>query len=395
MSNEIWIKANELKDYVTALRRQIHQHPELGGQEVRTAELICRELQSYGVEIVPVNVPTGVVGLLHGKKPGRGQVTALRADIDALPILEKTGLLYASEHEGKMHACGHDGHTAMLLGAAKLLSTMTEQFSGIVKFIFQPAEETLSGAKDMVKAGVLENPQVDSIVGLHSWPYLPVGVLGTWKGPYYASGDSFQVKIIGGSGHGAYPHKSKDCLLAAAQIVTALQSIVSRQLNAIDNTVLSVCTFHGGTAFNIIPEQVEFSGTVRCHNSEIRNSMPQKMEKIIGGMAEAFGCRYEFNYNFAVPVVANDPETVDRLAAAAEKTAGTGFAVELPGPVMGSEDFGMYSEKIPASAILRLGIADEKNSEIPLHNERFNFNDDAIPYGVAILSQYVLDKNSQ
>lgn len=394
MSNEIWAKANELKDYFTDIRRQIHQHPELGGKETHTADLIRRELSSCGIEIVPFAVPTGVVGLLYGKKAGPDQVTALRADIDALPIVEKTGLPYSSQQTGIMHACGHDGHTAMLLGAAKLLSTMTDQFSGTVKFVFQPGEETLSGAKDMVTAGVLENPPVDSMAAVHSWPHLPVGVLGTWKGPYYASADAFSVKIIGGSGHGAYPHKSNDSLLTAAQIVVALQNITSRQLNAIDNTVLSVCTFHGGTAFNIIPEFVEFGGTVRCHNSDIRRSMPDKMEKIIKNMAEAFGCKYEFTYNFAVPVVKNDHEIVDLLAAAAAQTAGEGFVTELPGPVMGSEDFGMYSEKIERSAILRLGVGNDQNAHIPLHNERFDFNDDAIPYGIALFTQYVLNKNS-
>ncbi len=246
----------------------------------------------------------------------------------------------------------------------------------------------------MVTAGVLENPPVDSMAAVHSWPHLPVGVLGTWKGPYYASADAFSVKIIGGSGHGAYPHKSNDSLLTAAQIVVALQNITSRQLNAIDNTVLSVCTFHGGTAFNIIPEFVEFGGTVRCHNSDIRRSMPDKMEKIIKNMAEAFGCKYEFTYNFAVPVVKNDHEIVDLLAAAAAQTAGEGFVTELPGPVMGSEDFGMYSEKIERSAILRLGVGNDQNAHIPLHNERFDFNDDAIPYGIALFTQYVLNKNS-
>ena len=394
MGNEIFAKANELKAYFADIRQQIHQHPEVGGKEHHTVGLIRRELEKCGIEIVPISVPTGVVGLLHGKKAGSSQVTALRADIDALPIVEKTGLPYASQQPGVMHACGHDGHTAMLLGAAKLLSTMTDRFSGTVKFIFQPGEETLNGAKDMVEAGVLENPSVDSIAAVHSWPHLPVGVLGTWKGPYYASADAFSVKIIGGSGHGAYPHKSNDSLLTAAQIVVALQNITSRQLNAIDNTVLSVCTFHGGTAFNIIPESVEFGGTVRCHNSAIRQSMPDKMEKIIKNMAEAFNCKYEFTYHFAVPGVTNDPATVDLLAAAAEQTAGKEYVTPLPEPVMGSEDFGMYSEKIASSAILRLGVGTPENAKIALHNERFNFNDDAIPYGIALFTQYVINKNN-
>lgn len=246
----------------------------------------------------------------------------------------------------------------------------------------------------MVKAGVLDNPKPDSIVALHSWPYLPTGVLGTWKGAYYASGDKFTCKIVGGSGHGAYPHKSNDSLLTATHTVVALQSITSRQVDAIDNTVLSVCTINGGKAFNTIPEYVEFSGTVRCHDNEIRESMPGKMEKIIKGVVEAFGCKYEFNYEFGTPMVINNPDTVDMLIDAATQTSGAEFVTQLPGPVMGSEDFGVYSKEIQDSAILRLGTADVGNEEIPLHNERFDFNDDTIPYGVSILTQYVLNKNN-
>lgn len=393
MGNEVFKKANENKDYLVKIRRQIHQNPELGFKETKTSNLIKEELASYGVEMVEIDSATGVLGILKGTKEGPDVVTALRADIDALPILEKTNLPYASQNEGVMHACGHDGHTTMLLGAAKLLSTMTDQFSGTIKFIFQPAEETLGGAKEMVNAGVLENPKVDSVVALHAWPYLPTGVLGTWRGPYYASGDKFSAKIIGGSGHGAYPHRSKDSLLAATHAVVALQSITSRQLNALDNTVLSVCTINGGTAFNVIPEFVEFGGTVRCHNNEIRQSMPDKMETIIKNIAEAFGCKYEFNYDFGIPGVVNNPETVDMLRDAALQTAGEEYVMDLPEPVMGSEDFGLYGEQVKDSAILRLGNTNPGEEEIAVHNERFNFNDDAIPYGVSILVQYALNKN--
>lgn len=394
MSREIFEKANEIKEDITNIRRHIHQNPELGFKEFNTSNLIKEELKNYGVEVVEIDHPTGVVGLLKGEKEGTNTITALRADIDALPIEEKTNLPYSSQIDGIMHACGHDGHTAMLLGAAKLLSDMTDKFSGTVKFIFQPAEETLSGAQEMVKAGVLDNPKPDSIVALHSWPYLPTGVLGTWKGAYYASGDKFTCKIVGGSGHGAYPHKSNDSLLTATHTVVALQSITSRQVDAIDNTVLSVCTINGGKAFNTIPEYVEFSGTVRCHDNEIRESMPGKMEKIIKGVVEAFGCKYEFNYEFGTPMVINNPDTVDMLIDAATQTSGAEFVTQLPGPVMGSEDFGVYSKEIQDSAILRLGTADVGNEEIPLHNERFDFNDDTIPYGVSILTQYVLNKNN-
>ncbi len=391
--NPIKQEAIDQKEYFTNIRRHIHRNPEMGHQETETAALIKRELESYGIEIGTNSAPTGVVGLLRGKKPGSEQVTAIRADIDALLILEKSGAEHSSEIEGVMHACGHDGHTAMLLATAKLLSNHTDDFSGTVKFIFQPAEEQLNGAITMVDAGVLENPKVDSIVALHSWPHLPTGVLGTWNGAYYASGDKFHILIKGSSGHGAYPHKTKDALLAASHVVMGLQAITSRQLNAIDNTVLSICTIHGGTAFNIIPETIELSGTIRCHNNEIRESMPDRMKKIIKGILDAYDCDFEFTYTRGVSPVINNPETVQAMADAARKVNGEDFVTTLPGPVMGSEDFSEYNARVADSAILRLGITSAGNEEISLHNERFDFNDDAIPYGSAILAQYVIDKN--
>ena len=392
MGNEVFQKAKGLMEYVMKLRRQIHQNPELGLKEYETAALIKQELESYGVEVVPISAETGVLGILRGEKEGGNTVTAFRADIDALPILEQTGLPYASKNTGVMHACGHDGHTAILLGTAKLLSSMRDRFSGTVKFIFQPGEETLFGAKEMVKAGVLENPDVDIIVALHAWPFIETGKIGIWPGPYQASGDKFSVKIYGGGGHGAYPHKSKDPLLAANHAVIALQSIVSRQINAIDSTVLSVCTFHAGNAFNVIPEEVEFTGTVRCHNKEVRNSMEKRMEKILKGIVEAFDCNYELDYQYGVPMVVNNPEVLDLLAEAATQAIGENSVETLPGPVMGSEDFSLYLEKVPG-AFVRLGNTNPGEEEISVHNDRFNFNDDAIPYGMSTLTQFVLNKN--
>ncbi len=392
MENPIYAKAKDLQEYVAKIRQQIHQNPELGMKEYKTVNLVKQELESYGVKIVPIDVETGILGVVQGTKSGSATVTALRADMDALPIVEKTGVSYSSVNDGVMHACGHDGHTAILLGVAKLLSTLRDQFSGTVKFIFQPGEETLVGAREMVRAGVLENPKVDTIVALHAWPYISVGKIGVRPGPYHASADFFKAKIIGTGGHGGYPHKGSDCLLAATQAVGALQSIVSRQLNAIDNTVLSVCTIHGGTAFNIIPAEVEFTGTVRCHNMEIRNSMKDRMNKIIGNTAEAFGCGYEFEYILGLPMTINHPEVTQQLCEAAMQTIGEDQIVQLPEPVMGSEDFALYQETVPQSAFIRLGN-NAGDKEIPVHTDRFNFNDDAIPAGIAVLTQFVLDRN--
>lgn len=391
--NQIKQEAIEQQEYFTKIRRHLHKNPELGHQEIETSALIKKELESYGFEIGTNTAPTGVVGLLRGKLPGSEQVTAIRADIDALPILEKSGVEHHSRVDGVMHACGHDGNTAMLLAAAKLLSDHTDDFSGAVKLIFQPAEEVLNGARSMIDAGALENPKVDSIVALHGWPHLPTGVLGTWEGAYFASGDQFEIRIKGSGGHGAYPHRAKDALLAASHVVMGLQAITSRQLNAIDNTVLSICTIHGGTAFNIIPETIELTGTVRCHNNEIREGMPDRMKKIIKGILEAYDCDFEFTYTKGVSPVVNNPDTVRAMADAARKVNGDEFVSTLPGPVMGSEDFSEYNALVADSAILRIGITPEGSEEISLHNERFDFNDDAIPYGAAILAQYILDKN--
>jgi len=395
VANEIFEQARAIEDYLTRVRRHLHENPELGMQEVKTTEFIKQELAAMGVEIVPLNVEVGVLGILRGEKPGPNKVTALRADIDALPIVEKTGKPWASKNEGVMHACGHDGHTACLLGAAKLLSGMRDKFSGVVKFIFQPGEETLRGAKSMVEAGVLDNPPVDIIMALHAWPQLDVGKLGVWPGPYMASADSFTVKIFGGGGHGAYPHRSKDPLLAAVYAVQALNTIVSREIDAVDKVVLSVCTIHGGTAFNIIPEEVTFSGTVRCHEEEVRRSIPGRMERIISGIAAGFGCKYEFDYVFGLPVVNNHPEVIDKIAAAARQAIGDDCVVALDRPVMGSEDFAVYLERVPYGAFVRLGVNPPGQTEqMRVHNDHFDFTDAALPYGVAIMTQFVLNENN-
>lgn len=392
LKNNVFQKANEIKEYVTNLRRIIHKNPEIGMKEFKTTDLIIKELQSYGVELVPINMETGVLGILKGEKKGSETVTAIRADMDALPILEKTGLTYSSENEGVMHACGHDGHTAILLGTAKLLSSMRDKFSGVVKFIFQPGEETLLGAKEMVKVGVLENPKVDNIIALHSDSSLETGKIGTWVGLFHASCDKFTIKIIGRGGHGAKPHQTTDSLLTAAHAVVALQSIISRQLNPLDSAVLSVCSIHGGTAFNIIPEEVEFIGTVRCHNPNIRNLMSGKIENIIKNIAKAFNCKFEYKYILGVPSTKNHPEVIKELTQAAYDSLGEGYVVPLSRPRMGSEDFSFFMENVPTAAMVRLGIK-ASEEEISAHNNRYNFNDDALPYGIALFVQYILNRN--
>jgi len=391
---DIKSKADAMKDELVKIRRHIHQHPELGMKEYETTKFVKEELTKAGIKIKDIGTETGILAIIEGEKKGPNTVTALRADMDALPIQEETGLDYASQNEGVMHACGHDGHTTMLLGAAKLLNTMKDQFSGTVKFIFQPAEETLAGAKSMVEAGVLEDPDVDNILGLHGWPIVDVGKIAFWRGPYMASADKFTVKVIGFGGHGAYPHKSLDPVLAASTAVVQFQNIVSRQIDALEKTVISVCTINGGKAFNVIPGEVSFSGTVRCHNNDVRLGIKDKMDTIMQGIAKSFGVKYELDYEWGVPPVVNNPGIVDMVIKAAAKVLGEGKAEQLKIPAMSSEDFSFYLEKVPRGAFIRVGIAKLGEPPLVVHNDHFNFNDDAIPVGVSLFTQYVLDQNN-
>ena len=394
MSKEIFVKAEKLKGELTKIRRDIHQHPELAFQEIRTTALIKEELKKSGITIMPLKSQTGVVGLLTGEKISKTEpVTALRADMDALPIQEQTGLEYQSVNKGIMHACGHDGHTAILLGVAKLLSLMKERFSGIVKFIFQPAEEVFGGARLMIKEGALANPSVDNIVALHSEPLIEVGKIGVYDGGYMASADKFTIKVLGKGAHGAYPHKSADPVLTSVQVVVALQEIISRELDALDKTVISICVIKGGTAFNIIPETVSLVGTVRSHNPGVRNTIKERMERIIKGVTSAYRCDYQFEYEFCVPPLINNPQVNKSIVKAAKKTLGEGRVEILNSPAMSSEDFSVYLEKVPNGALFRLGITSLGKEPCVLHNDHFSFNDDAIPYGVAVLTQLVLDLN--
>ncbi|MGL5514472.1 MAG: M20 metallopeptidase family protein [Sporomusa sp.] len=394
MTSEIMSKTMEINDYLIKVRHHLHQYPELGMKEYETTAFIRKELSDMGIEICSLDVKVGLVGLIKGNKAGINTVTAIRADIDALPILEKTGLPYASKNEGIMHACGHEGHATILLGVAKMLNSMRDQFSGTVKLIFQPGEETLTGAKSMVDAGALENPDVDTIVALHAWPQIETGSIGVWSGPYMASADKFMFKVIGNGGHGAYPHRSKDSLLAATYAVQALNTIISREIDAADKVAISVCTIHGGDAFNIIPEEVVFSGTVRCHDPATRNSIKAKMERIVGGAVATFGCKYELDYSYCIPAVINHPEVIDLIRQSADQALGTGHVLPLPSPVMGSEDFSVFLEKVPYGAFFRLGVAKQGEEEMRVHNNRFDFTDEALPVGVAILTQFVLNKNN-
>jgi len=393
MKSSILGKALELKDYATNARRYLHENPELGFKEFNTTAFIKKELEGMGVEVLPLSLPTGAVGIIRGTKPGNNRVTAIRADIDALAITEKTGKAYASKNSGVMHACGHDGHTAILLGTAKLLNSMKESFSGTVKLIFQPSEEGLNGSKEMIAAGVLENPKVDNIVMIHGWPQFKVGEVGSWPGQYMASADSFKVRIVGKGGHGCRPFKALNPIVAASQIVSALQNIVSSEIDTFAPAVVTVCKFNAGTAFNIIPDDAIFEGTVRTLDENVRLDIKNRMERIIKGVSASFNCTYEFSYNFEVSCLVNTPEIVENLLKAADDSLGEGHIRNLTGPTMGAEDFSNYVNYVGKGALLRLGITNPGEEELVLHNDRFDFNDEAIPIGIATFVQYVLNTN--
>jgi amidohydrolase len=391
--NRIYNEALFIKKYLTKIRRKIHQYPELGMQEFKTTTLVKKELSNIGVDIIELNSDVGVLGVIKGSKKGSDKVTAFRADMDALPITERTDLPYASKNKGIMHACGHDGHTAMLLGAAKLLSNMKEKFSGTIKFIFQPDEENLNGAKLMIEEGVLENPKVDTIVALHCWPPLETGKIGVWEGPYMASSDKFSIRISGRGGHGAYPHKSVDSVLTAAELVLALQRIVSREIDSFDNVVLSVCTINGGTAFNVVPDEVIITGTVRCQQTNLREVVKGKIDRIVRGLADSTGCNYSLDYRFGVSSLVNHPDVVNLVRRATEQVLGQDWIMNLEKPAMSSEDFSIYLDKVPHGAFVRIGNTDSGQNPLLVHNDKFNFNDEAIPMGVSVLTQFALNNN--
>lgn len=393
MEKGVLKEAFRIKDDMTDIRRRIHQNPELGFKEFETTALIRSELQKLGVEQVSIGLETGVVGIIRGNKEGSKGVIGLRADIDALPIQERTGLSYASQNDGVMHACGHDGHTAVLLGVARLLSQMRDDFSGAVKLIFQPAEEVLGGAKAMVEAGVLRDPLVDTVVALHSWPAVEIGNIGVFAGHYMASADKFTIKVRGKGGHGAYPHSASDPVLAGAHGVVAFQSIVSREIDALDRVVVSVCTFNGGNAFNVIPEEVTFSGTVRCHKQSVRETIKGRMDRMMQGICTMFRCEYELDYLDGVPPLVNDPHTISRVVSAANAALGEGHAVELDRPAMSSEDFSIMINAAGRGAFFRLGMTNPGDAPKVLHNDLFDFNDEALPTGIAVLTEFVLMNN--
>lgn len=382
-------EAQSLFEYTRALRRDIHSHPELGFHETRTAALVARELNSLGLEVHAGIAETGIVAVLEGARPG--PVILVRADMDALPIHEETGAEYASTNPGVMHACGHDGHTAVLLTVARLLNAHRNELSGTVKFIFQPAEEGMGGAERMIQEGVLDNPKVDVTLALHVWNEKPVGWIGIANGPAMAGAEIFKVTVVGKGGHGASPHLAVDPIAAASQIVLALQTIVSRNVAPLKSAVVSICTFHGGEAFNVIPQQVELTGTIRTFDPDVREKVLLRFEETVTGIARAMGCTANIVMERLTPATVNLPDTASRLQKVAHSILPQAEIDPANYITMGSEDFAFILEQVPGCFFF-IGSANSSRSlDAAHHNPRFDFDESILPQAAALMSASVAD----
>lgn len=378
---EKYLLSPEHQAYLTRIRRQIHQNPELAFEEHQTSTLIQQELASFGIEVQTGFAGTGVVGILRGDL--EGSVIGLRADMDALPICEKTGVAFQSQKPNLMHACGHDTHVAMLLTTAKILSERRKTVRGTVKFIFQPAEEMLAGGKQLIADGALENPQIDCIYGFHVWPDLPVGTVGLRHNALMASMDSFEITLKGVSGHGAAPHQGIDAMLGGAYLITALQSIVSRETDPLDSVVVSIGALTAGTGSNIIAETAVLKGNIRTINPQTRKNVLTSFERIVEHTASAFRLQHEIRYLADYPVTYNHNQHVDFMANLISTQFGDNAVTMLEKPSMASEDFAYYLEKV-AGTFMYLGVNDGAGGSFKLHHEQFLPDEKALFNGVSV-----------
>ncbi|MDP2971869.1 MAG: amidohydrolase [Deltaproteobacteria bacterium] len=377
--DDILKKAEGLKQKMVDLRRDFHQYPELGLQEFSTARKVEGVLRALGLETRMFVNGTGVRGFLKGSGPGK--TIALRADMDALPIQEETDLPYQSQNKRVMHACGHDAHMAMLLGAATILSERKKELKGNVAFIFQPAEETGAGAKAMVDEGALEG--TNRIFGLHVYSILPFGTLGYRSGPLMAAGDFFDVKITGKGGHGGLPHLTVDPVVIAANAISTLQTIVSREADPVESAVISICKMDAGETYNVIPETATFGGTIRSHKPELREALPRRIKEILDGLVSGMRGSYEFNLMSKFPATINDEEVTAFVAKMAKEILGED-KLSLMKPLMGSEDFSYYLQKVPGTLVF-LGVENkEKGILYPQHHPKYNIDEDILPIGTAL-----------
>jgi len=382
--------ALELKDRLIEMRRYLHTIPETAFQEVETSKFIAKTLSELdGVEVKTGIAKTGVVGLLKGNG---SKTIALRADMDALPVTEKNDVQYKSQHKGKMHACGHDGHMSILLGTAMILSRMRDELKGNVKFIFQPSEESLpGGAKQMIEEGVLENPKVDAILGLHSDPTIKTGRVGYKPGELMAFTSEFTILLHGKGGHAAEPHRSVDPIVMASDVIQEIQKIPSRWIGPLQPVVVTIGAIHGGTTFNIIPDEVELKGTVRLLNMHLVDLTEKKIHDIVKQITKLYGGSFDFDFVRGYPVLKNDKKFTLFASKVISELLGEKNAIELEKPLMGGEDFAYYLQKVPGT-FLRLGTGNEqKNTTFPWHHSKFNIDEDALPIGVSVFVQCAID----
>lgn len=367
------------------IRRELHRIPETAYTEEKTAGCVAEQLARLGMDVRTGIARFGVVGLQRFARPGK--TLMLRSELDALPLSERTGLPFASTHPGAMHACGHDGHMAMVLGAAMVLRDLDPPLGGSVKFVFQPAEEGPGGAKPMIEAGVMQSPDVDYVLGCHLWPGIPEGAVGVRPGPLMAAMDRFDLTIKGRGGHGAMPHLCIDALDVGVQVVNALQRIASRQMNPLNPTVVTVGQFNAGTAFNIIAEEVKMSGTTRTFDPEIWTSWPERIDAIVKGICNAMGADYTLDYQAGYPVTVNDEWMAAQVQQYAGDTVGADKVV-VPEKTMGGEDMSFFLQHA-RGCFFCLGV--EREGCAPLHNPQFDFNEDVLLTGVEIYCRAALD----
>lgn len=389
ISQKILNKAAEIEPRIIEIRHQIHQNPELSFQETKTAALAAAEMRKLGFEVRENIFGTGVTADFKNSESEDSKTLLIRADMDALPVSEKNELDYISKNEGVMHACGHDGHTAILIGTALVLKELSQEFKGNLKFLFQPGEETSGGAAGMIKEGVLENPKVDAALGLHLWGSTAEGVVEYKSGSFMASPDHFDLKIIGRGGHAARPHNTIDPIPIGAEIISNLQKIISRRVDPLESAVISVCNFESGSTHNVIPDTALLKATVRSLKPEIREQLAADIEKVVKNICEIYGADYELDYVFGYPPVINDSEMTELLAKSAVKVLGEDRVHEREKAEMGGEDFSYFGEEVPA-VFYFLGIAPE-GEIINHHQADFKFNDSVLKDGIAVMAQTAVD----
>jgi amidohydrolase len=384
---QIRLKIRALQSQLVEWRRKIHQRPELGFQEYLTADFVTQKLQQWGIEHQTDIAQTGIVATIDGHHPGK--VLAIRADMDALPIQEVNEVPYRSQHDGKMHACGHDGHVAIALGTAYYLSQHCQDFQGTVKIIFQPAEEGPGGAKPMIEAGVLKNPDVDGIIGLHLWNNLPLGTIGVRSGALMAAVECFRCTILGKGGHGAMPDQTIDSVVVSAQIVNALQTIVARNINPIDSAVVTVGELHAGTALNVIADTARMSGTVRYFNPALEQKIQTRIEEIIAGVCQSHGAKYELDYWQLYPPVINNTVMAELVRSVAATVVETPLGLVPECQTMGGEDMSFFLQEVPGCYFFVGAANPEKGFNYPHHHPRFDFDETALAMGVEMFVRCV------